>query len=283
MDGLSARVRSRRSRVRGDDSRRDVRGDSGLSFIRSLTPAAVASSRPRDPRVRRPPPPPPPWRATLLAAGVGRASRGCRIVGRGVDDARVTRRPRTDKPLRRRRRRLRRRGGRQPGRRPDARAVDVAALARACVAAAALCPPRAARRDEALASMLRDGKTGGGGRNKRVRAAAGAPRESSRDRREGRAVAVCQLMDCEERGEAVARREERAVERRGDGGSSSAVSSSGFRSAARPRWTLSDEGVRKRVDAVALHLSLTRVTPAKATSRRAARRPSSREALRARG
>ena len=89
MDGLGARVRSRRSRVRGDDSRRRRSRRFGVFlFIRPRDDGDGASSAPR-----------PAGSATAAAAaalagasrgGCGRASRGCGIVGRGVDDARVT-------------------------------------------------------------------------------------------------------------------------------------------------------------------------------------------------
>ena len=92
MDGLSARVRSRRSRVRGDDSRRRRSRRFGvflfIRLLRGRRPARLLA--PRDPRVRRPA-----AAAAALARDASRggrqsASRGCRIVGRGVDDARVS-------------------------------------------------------------------------------------------------------------------------------------------------------------------------------------------------
>ena len=105
MDGLSARVRSRRSRVRGDDSRR------GFEAIRSTF--SSASARPnvncappkiarRLPRVRRP-------AAAAAALGATPSRRDRFVFARlneetqedGVDDARVTARSRTYRPAHR--------------------------------------------------------------------------------------------------------------------------------------------------------------------------------------
>ena len=193
MDELSARVRSRRSRVRGDDSRRRRSRRFGVFlFIRLLRDDGDgASSRPTTRGFGDPPPPPPPWRATLLAAGVAGA---LREVAESWVAAWTTRAlpggHRLDSPFSVAAAdafvavaRLA-----NPGDAPTLAPFDVAALARACVAAAALVAPRAARRDEALASILRDGKTGEGGRcrkktrSSRRRGAAGKSRR--RDRRE---------------------------------------------------------------------------------------------------
>ena len=296
MDGLSARVRSRRSRVRGDDSRRRRSRRFGVFlFIRLLRDDGDgASSRPHDPRVRRPA-----AAAAALARDAsrggrrGRASRGCRIVGRGVDDARVTRRPQTGFALlRRRRRRLRRRRkARQPGRRPDARAVRRRRVgARVRRRRRARRPARRTpRRGVGVHSSRRKDRRARGrvGTKKRVVAAAGCAAGNLVAETVGReaAVAVCQLMDCEERGEGGgASRGEGGGRGAADGGSSSAVSSSAVSSAASSALDAATRafGGNEWTRRVALHLSLDAwVTPAKATLAAAlARRPSSREALR---
>ena len=153
-------VRAFAATIRGED----VRGDSE-SFFSSASFATTATARLLAPTTRGfgdPPPPPPPWRATLLAAGVAGA---LREVAESWVAAWTTRAlpggHRLDSPFSVAAAdafvavaRLA-----NPGDAPTLAPFDVAALARACVAAAALVAPRAARRDEALASILRDGKT----------------------------------------------------------------------------------------------------------------------------
>ena len=288
-------VRAFAATIRGED----VRGDSE-SFFSSASFATTATARLLAPATRGfgdPPPPPPPWRATLLAAGVAGA---LREVAESWVAAWTTRAlpggHRLDSPFSVAAAdafvavaRLA-----NPGDAPTLAPFDVAALARACVAAAALVAPRAARRDEALASILRDGKTDAredaSEQKNAFVAAAGCAAGNLVAETVGReaAVAVCQLMDCEERGEGGgASRGEGGGRGAADGGSSSAVSSSAVSSAASSALDAATRafGGNEWTRRVALHLSLDAwVTPAKATLAAAlARRPSSREALRGAG
>ena len=288
-------VRAFAATIRGED----VRGDSE-SFFSSASFATTATARLLAPATRGfgdPPPPPPPWRATLLAAGVAGA---LREVAESWVAAWTTRAlpggHRLDSPFSVAAAdafvavaRLA-----NPGDAPTLAPFDVAALARACVAAAALVAPRAARRDEALASILRDGKTDAredaSEQKNAFVAAAGCAAGNLVAETVGReaAVAVCQLMDCEERGEGGgASRGEGGGRGAADGGSSSAVSSSAVSSAASSELDAATRafGGNEWTRRVALHLSLDAwVTPAKATLAAAlARRPSSREALRGAG
>ena len=282
MDGLSARVRSRRSRVRGDDSRRRRSRRFGVFlFIRLLRDDGDgASSRPRDPRVRRPAAAAAALaRARFSAAGV--VARFARLPNRGSRRGRRARYPaatdwirpfsvaaadaRARSPLA------------NPGDAPTLAPFDVAALARACVAAAALVAPRAPHAaTRAWRPFFETEITSARGLEQKNAfvAAAGCAAENLVAETVGReaAVAVCQLMDCEERGEGGgASRGEGGGRGAADGGSSSAVSSSAV-SSSRPRPRLvgrRDEGARggnEWTRRVALHLSLDAwVTPAKAT------------------
>ena len=292
-------VRAFAATIRGED----VRGDSE-SFFSSASFATTATARLLAPATRGfgdPPPPPPPWRATLLAAGVAGA---LREVAESWVAAWTTRAlpggHRLDSPFSVAAAdafvavaRLA-----NPGDAPTLAPFDVAALARACVAAAALVAPRAARRDEALASILRDGKTDAredaSEQKNAFVAAAGCAAGNLVAETVGReaAVAVCQLMDCEERGEGGgASRGEGGGASRGEGGG--ALSSAALSSASSASSAASSEldaatrafGGNEWTRRVALHLSLDAwVTPAKATLAAAlARRPSSREALRGAG
>ena len=288
-------VRAFAATIRGED----VRGDSE-SFFSSASFATTATARLLAPTTRGfgdPPPPPPPWRATLLAAGVAGA---LREVAESWVAAWTTRAlpggHRLDSPFSVAAAdafvavaRLA-----NPGDAPTLAPFDVAALARACVAAAALVAPRAARRDEALASILRDGKTDAredaSEKKNAFVAAAGCAAGNLVAETVGReaAVAVCQLMDCEERGEGGgASRGEGGGRGAADGASSSAALSSAVSSAASSELDAATRafGGNEWTRRVALHLSLDAwVTPAKATLAAAlARRPSSREALRGAG
>ena len=297
MDGLSARVRSRRSRVRGDDSRRrrSRRFESFFSSASFATTAAAPLLAPATRGFGDPPPPPPPWRATLLAAGVAGA---LREVAESWVAAWTTRAlpggHRLDPPfsvaaadafvaVAK---------ARQPGRRPDARAVRrrrVGARVRRRRRARRPARPHAAtRRWRPFFETERPAWDASEQKNAFV-AAAGCAAGNLVAETVGReaAVAVCQLMDCEERGEGGgASRGEGGGRGAADGGSSSAVSSSAVSSAAAseldaPRGRSGETSGRGASRCLSLDAW---VTPAKATLAAAlARRPSSREALRGAG
>ena len=276
--------------VRGGDVRgEDFRDASSAAAAATTTTASLLAPAPRG--FGDPPPPPPPWRAALLAAGVADALREVTESWVAAWTSRTF--PgghRLDSPLAVAAAdafvavaRLA-----NPGDAPTLAPSDVAALAPACVAAAALVAPRATLRDEALASILRDGKTGLTGSRasdpdassasaplgKKIKpaldasvAAAGCAAGNLVAEAVGReaAAALCQLMDCEERGE----------RRAGEGARSFAALDAAAEALGGDEWT-------RRV---ALHLSLGAwVTPAKATLAAAlARRPSTRAALRGAG